>query len=181
MIMTFYVPDFETVDSRGRNICGTGRQDFTLTRFAADTSNSGNDMMVIKLTADNGDNAGHSIKEYIVFGLESRMGEAKLKRILECAGSRWEQRPDLNSFVAQFPENKLRVSAFVEHAYSIKEGNDWVDVPEERWEDYDGKKHKKAVIADGELHKVYQEPQGERTLVLHTENGEMISDDDLPF
>ena len=151
----FFVPDFDAVDGEGRNVCPAGRHNATATKIEAETSRNGRPMMVIEWTVDDGEGAGHTIVDYITFGLRGLFGEARLKRICTAAGFRWQQRADLKSFVAQFPAGRLRVSVLVEHQFSIESNTGWITVDEAAYNTFTGKKNIRAVVAD-DFHNDYQ-------------------------
>lgn len=149
--MSFYIPAFDDVDESGENTCEAGRQDCTATKIeASEAKSSGRDMMVIEWTVDNGKSAGQTIVDRFVFGIPGQFGESKLKRMLLATGlKKWEQRPTIQEFVAQFPENTLRCSVLIERQYNIERDNGWEnDVPESVWNTFDGKKNVRANVSD---------------------------------
>ena len=159
----FFIPDFDSDDAEGRNLCETGRQDCTATKIRGETSKkSGRPMMVVEWTVDNGQSAGHTLTEYITFGLSGLFGEAKLKRICNAAKFRWERRGSLTEFISQFPEGRLRASVLVEHQFSI-DRNGWETVGEETFNSYQGKKNIRAVVVDDFQHD-YKAAQGDKML-----------------
>lgn len=160
----FFIPEFDAVDAEGRNLCEPGRRDCTATKIRGETSKkSGRPMMVVEWTVDNGGSAGHTITEYITFGLSGLIGEAKLKRICSAAKRRWERRPNLSEFISQFPEGQLRASVLVEHQFSIERGGGWENVGEETFTSYQGKKNIRAVVADDFQHD-YLSPENDKLL-----------------
>ena len=90
----FFIPDFDSVDAEGGNVCPEGRHNATATKIEAETSKAGRPMMVVEWTIDGGEGAGHTVVDYITFGLRGFFGEARLKRICVASGFRWQQRGD---------------------------------------------------------------------------------------
>lgn len=138
---SFSVPEYDTVKTDEPNIPSEGWHDATATAFMPEESRNGSDMMKVTWRVDNGEDKGLSLDDYFVFGLSSMIGERQLKEVCQAAGYEWETKDTLPGFVAQFPEHELRVGLKVEWSYSIEQNDQWENVPQERYEEHDGRKN----------------------------------------
>lgn len=196
--MSFDVPQQSDVNREAGEFIlpDQGYHDVTITEIKPDRSSSGNPMMVLSLTIDNGEFAGHEIREYLVFFEKDCPPNqhptwAKLACIMDAAGFEWEEQSNLEAFTTQFPLNKLRLSVDVVHSYSVlayvddpdnyeqkvaqKDGDhpyeEWVDVtPQEydEWPDLEKNKYKRAQVRDGfDFANIFQEAKNPPELMLN--------------
>lgn len=101
-----------------------GRYDVTLTKIECRSSGKGHPQMVWTLTVDSGEHANTDLKDRFTFG-DSDTAWAKLANICDVIGFEFEEAGSMESFAAQFPLNKMRLSVEVDHRYSAKA---WIDV-----------------------------------------------------
>ena len=173
--------------------------DTTITDIRAQRAGSGNPMMIVEFTIDNGEFAGFSADEVFVFfdykgPDEQHPTWQALKQIADCAGFEWEPAQSVESFAAQWPLNQLRVRCDLVHDYSVEafwkgdnkynvesiseelddehtEGIEWVNVTPRMYDDYGGKKNKSLAIRDGfDVENIYQPCEAKRELTFSEED-----------
>lgn len=144
----FQAPAYDDIDPDQPNIPSEGWHDATAISFQPSESSKEDPMMEVEYRIDNGEDKGLQIRDWFVFGRSSMIGERQLKKMCECADFRWEQKGNLPAFVAQFPEHELRVGLKVSWGYSIKKGDQWHNVSEEEYQDFDGEKNVNTNIED---------------------------------
>lgn len=125
--MSFYTPDAQSVDREGPSILPEGRYDATMTNFEGKRAeSSGNPMLIVKYTIDNGPEAGRKLTDRFTFFESDQPAEQhptwrRLAIMMtDCAGYEWESARSIEAFAAQFPINKLRVSVAVTHRYTVE-------------------------------------------------------------
>lgn len=136
--MSWTPPSFEDTREFGA-VIEEGWYDMALTNVVAKKSSNGNPMIVGTWTVDRGEFAGVSIRDWYTLGLESQIGEGKLKSIGVKTGFAWEPLTPLKNFAKQFVEQDpiLRLSGKVIHRYSVEQpgGGGWKNnVKKEEWE-----------------------------------------------
>ena len=186
----FNVPNQQDVDREGFSLPSEGRHDLTLTGVEAKKSSSGNPMMVFKLTIDSGEDAGHSIRHFFTF-TDQTSAWSELACLCDAASFEWSEASSLEAFAAQFPLNKLRFSADIEHRYTatafLDEPNKWkyneksptrtetcthktdyVELTKEEYDEWESDdKYVGAQIRDGlDFQSIYQPPQNSRELAF---------------
>jgi hypothetical protein len=177
----FFVPDMDAVTDS--SICSEGSHDATITDWkAAVSKSSGKPMMVVEFTIDSGEDAGHTLVEYIVFGSQGRFGERKLKEICTICGYKWRTKGTIDAFVAQFPPKEWRLSVDVEWDYQVKTESGWRTVDKEAYEE----------VSDEDLRAIrprirsFNNPKQKKPdlsfeAVEAAADAEEASDDEIPF
>ena len=189
--MSFQVPNYDDVSREGASLPSEGRHDVTLTNVEAKRSSNGNPMIVLTETVDNGEDAGHALREFLVFTEGSNLAWSRLANICDAADFEWSEASTLEAFAAQFPLNRLRWSTEVEHQYKVTA---WIDseskynytevspvrtdacynqvdflpITKEEWgdesQDWENKR-KDAQVRDGlDFQNIYGEPEGKSEL-----------------
>ena len=154
MPVPFSIPASSAIDPETGLLPSEGWHDVTLTKHEPKLSKKQSPMMVCEYTIDNGIYAGAKISDYIVFGMSTGNGEARLLKFLNADGTfgtpqeRWTAFPTLEDFVNQFPVDSLRAGAQLVHVRQINGDNGWESVSEEKWQAFTGQKNIKVEIAD---------------------------------
>lgn len=144
----FGLPSFDETPEFKTGACPAGQYDFTVTTSEFTKSkNSGNPMIVMEFTVDNGPESGHKVKEYFVFANTNgrNYGAERLKSLFGGAGFAWRKTQDMSEeeFAAQFVG--VRFNASVSNSYSIMDGNTWKDTSsKEEFDNHEGNKNDKA-------------------------------------
>ena len=110
-----------------------GWYDATVSSSEHRVSRSGNDMVVMDFTFDNGPHAGASVTNYFVFGTNSKVGEATLTKMSARARSRVHRtgfvfgpKPGWDEFAEQFlTDPPLRVRIKIRHERQIETDRGW--------------------------------------------------------
>lgn len=149
----FTMPRPEVIDEDAGILVPKDWHDATITNWIIAQTKKGMPMINVVMTLDNGTFQGSEFTEYCVMGMQSGMGEAKLKKILLAAGRTesdlWEDKPTFGAFVRQFPVGTMRVGVLVDHEHQINTGpKQWETVSEAEFNDYSGKKMISAKPAD---------------------------------
>lgn len=155
--MSVSMPSYDNTPEMRSGVPEEGWHHSTLKTMKYRESKAGNPMLVGTFGIDVGEDKGADVTEYFVMGLESGFGESKLKSFAVNArspehreGFKWGQQPTWDAFADQFNTTPaLRVQIRLEHDYSIETDRGWKDgVSKEDFEAHDGKKSRKAQIAD---------------------------------
>lgn len=177
----FQAPAYEDVDPDAPNIPSEGWHDATAISFQPDESKAEDPMMVVTYRIDNGEDKGLEIRDWFVFGRSSMIGERQLKKMCQCADFPWEQKPTLPAFVAQFPEHKLRVGLKVEWGYSIKNGEQYEDISEARYEELKEQGEDPNINTNIEDYRAPAEPSQLTSGDGAPANETFEEDDEIPF
>jgi|SRR5690606_28252375 len=123
----FATPQFDNVPTESRMLPEAGRHDVVITGATGKRAKSGNPMLILQYTIDNGEDAGQKIEDVFVFSEGTQnLVWPRLKCVCLAAGISWAEASSIEQLAAQFPIDSARLSVDVVHEYSVK---GWTDTP----------------------------------------------------